>query len=307
MVTGATGFIGGHLVNRLLEYGATVRVTIHQRGWSGSIQGVEVVPGDLKETDIRLWEDACMGCNGIFHLAAAGVTEDAKAAALLQQHVVGPAAMLEGAANVGVKGLVHTSSCFVYGKRETPADRFAHTNPLSPYAASKLAAETWLAGLGRALKVPVACARLFHVYGPGEHAQRLIPYVLHNLSRGTPLELTSGNQIRDFLYVADAVEDLLLLGAALEQHAGTVINLGTGQGTSVRDLVSAAQALFQTPGQARFGARPDRPDSLPFLVADAAETERLLGRRARFSLAAGLRATAHALVPAATHKTEANR
>ncbi len=297
LVTGATGFIGRHLVERLLQCGAQVRITVYRNRWPATQTAVESVPGDFNHSDPTYWEQACCDCDGIFHLAAAGVTAAAEPASLLQQHLAGPAAMLEAAAKVGVKAMVYTSSCFVYGLRQTPANRTATLAPVSPYAASKAAAETWLAALGRRFQMPVAYARLFHVYGPGEHPQRLIPYVLSGLHTGKQLELTTGHQQRDFLYVADAVDGLLHLGTNIADHAGTAVNLGTGRATSVRELVATAKALFTTPGDAVFGARPDRPDSLPFLVADAAETEALLGWRAQTSLEKGLAATARTLFP----------
>lgn len=305
LVTGATGFIGRHLVARLLQNGAKVRVTIHRGIWPEPHPGVTPVPGDLHQNDPAYWQNVCRDCHAVFHLAAAGVVATAEPSTLLQQHVVGPAALLEAAAKVGVQAVVHTSTCFVYGQQQTRATRNTAIAPVSPYAASKAAAETWLAALGRRFNIPVTCARLFHVYGPGEHPQRLIPYVLNGLGNGNRLELTSGHQIRDFLYVADAVDGLLHLGANINQHAGTVINLGTGQATSVRQLVATAQTLFAEPGEAVFGARPDRPDSLPYLVADANETETLLGRRARVSLREGLAATIRAMFPNHSHHTEA--
>lgn len=305
LVTGATGFVGRHLVAQLEQAGAHVRVAVHRRPWPEPDAAISSVPGDLNRSDLPYWETACRDCDVIFHLAAAGVVGETEASALLQQHVVGPAALLEAAANVGVQGFIHTSSCFVYGHRLSRATRAAAVAPVSPYAASKVAAETWLAALGRRFGLPVACARLFHVYGPGEHAQRLIPYVLNQLAAGERLELTAGHQVRDFLFVADAVDGLLHLGANLSQHAGSVVNLGSGRATSVRELVATAQALFTAPGDAVFGARPDRPDSLPFLVADADESETVLGWRARVPLHQGLARTAQALCLDATPQVEA--
>jgi UDP-glucose 4-epimerase len=250
LVTGGAGFIGSHLVRRLLQQG--IEIIILDNLSSGNTdnipQGsVEFVEGDVR--DLRLVERLVQKSDLVFHLAE--YIPDTRSAG--PGHVVsysvehplqefdvscnGTLNVLEGC-RMHDKGIVFASSAAVYGQCETGRIREdAQINPLSPYGASKACAETYVRLYWRLYRVPSTAVRLFNVYGPRQHK-----YLMHDIlakikKRPTRLEvLGSGTEERDFIYVEDAV-DAFLLVANGENCRGECFNVGTGRGTSVRRAV----------------------------------------------------------------------
>lgn len=146
----------------------------------------------------------------------------------------------------------------------------------------------WMAAEAYARRYGFSAAwgRVFFPYGPGDEPQRLIPSLLAALSAGRPIDVTDGTQIRDFIYAED-VADLFVRLLATSQATG-VYNVGTGRGTPVREVIEQVANHFHARDLVRFGARPKRKDEPVALVADMGKVERLLGWRARTTVANGL-------------------
>ncbi len=160
------------------------------------------------------------------------------------------------------QAIVHVGTAAEYGRASGDLHEATHPEPFTLYGLSKLEGTRRFTESCRNFSVPGLTARLFTVYGPGEHPGRLLPSLLHAASGHDDLELTSGRQERDFTYVEDAAEGLLRLGL-ISAAPGDVINLATGRLYSVRHFVTeAARILNIKTDRLHFGALPDRDDEM---------------------------------------------
>jgi nucleoside-diphosphate-sugar epimerase len=136
--------------------------------------------------------------------------------------------------------------------------------------------------------VAFSWVRLFYQYGPYEYGQRLVPYVIQSLLRGEEAEIGSGEEVRDFLHVADvgsAIADIVLSDAV------GAVNVGSGEPLRVRDLVTEIARQLDSQDRVRFGARPDSPSNPPFICANNSRLVSEVGWRPRYNLEDGLRET----------------
>ncbi len=160
----------------------------------------------------------------------------------------------------------------------------------SPYEASKLVAETYGEMFYRLYGLPVVCVRLFLTYGPWQEPLKLIPYTILSVLRGeTPL-FTRGERVCDVIYVVDVVRGLLAASVAPASVLGERIDLGTGKGIMVKELVETVVKMLDSPVSPVFGALPDRANERAGM-ADLGRTQSLLGWTPRWSLGEGLRET----------------
>ena len=174
------------------------------------------------------------------------------------------------------------STAGVCHEDETPTR--AHTT----YGRCKRDLGLWACSLGKERNISVACARLFWLYGPGEHPDRLVPAVTRALLSGVPVSCSSGTQIRDFLHVDDAAAALVALVGG--QVTGP-LNVGSGNPVTVREVVSEVARVCQRPELVRLGERPTPAGEPPLLVADVSRLRNAVGWRPRISLAAGIQST----------------
>mgnify|MGYP001765307769 CR=1 FL=1 len=291
LVTGGTGFIGGHLVDRLLAEGCAVTLLARPGAaiparWQ---QRVEVLR--LTGMDYAAMIDlvGSRRFSVIYHLAAAGVLpQDRNIETLLAVNTLWPVALVRLAAATGAR-LVVTGSSAEYAPA-SDGTLLVETAPLETerlYGATKAAGGLATLAAAHSLGVPVAYLRLFNVYGPGEAAHRLLPSLVSQLARETPVALSDGLQIRDFIHVGDVVEALWQAGTGEARTAA--FNISTGTGHSVRDFACAvARALGRPESLLRFGALPRRPDDLAWLVGDNARARASLSFQPRFDFASGI-------------------
>jgi nucleoside-diphosphate-sugar epimerase len=298
LVTGGAGFIGAHLVRRLLERGSHVRVL--DNFTSGSRErlaelgpAVAVVEGDVR--DPGALAAAAAGVDAIFHLAAlVSVTQSVEQPVeSFEVNLLGTLRLLEAARQAGVGRVVLASTCAVYGDAAAlPVSEATPPAPLSPYAASKLAAEEALRLYTRLHGLETVALRFFNVYGPGQDPSSpyaaVVPRFIAALRAGRqPTIFGDGLQTRDFIYVGDIVEGLYA-AAALPGIAGAVFNVGRGEETSVLDL---ARGIGEQLGVAVSPAfAPARDGELRRSYADVAAFA-AAGFRAATPLRAGLALT----------------
>ncbi len=299
LITGGAGFIGSHLVHALVARGDPVRVLDDLSSGSADrlpspADGCELTVGSV--TDAPLVAGCMPGVEQVIHLAAqVSVTWSMDHPdETYRINDGGTGVVLEAAAEAGVRRVVLASSCAVYGDpRRQPVDEGTPTAPGSPYAGSKLAAEgRVLAALGDGGPEGVVL-RYFNVYGPrqdpGSPYAAVIPLFARALLRRRPLTIYGdGRQTRDFCFVGDVVRANLRACEAPEAP-GQVFNIGTGEPSSVRELV---ERLAQQVGQpAEVIEAPAREGEVRHSRADVSRARRVLGFAASVGLEEGLERT----------------
>ncbi|NIQ31823.1 MAG: NAD-dependent epimerase/dehydratase family protein [Acidobacteria bacterium] len=188
--------------------------------------------------------------------------------------------------------IVHVGSALEYGDIKGDLAEHSAPNPTTLYGRSKLAGTLQLRRACQRLGLRGLTARLFTVYGPGEHPGRLLPSLIAAAESGGPLELTSGLQRRDFTYVEDVADGLLRLGLA-RTAPGDVVNLATGKLSTVREFVQVgAGVLSISDAQLRFGALPGRPEEMAHDAVRTTHLEALTSWTPPTSIADGIRMTA---------------
>jgi dTDP-glucose 4,6-dehydratase len=253
LVTGAGGFIGSHLAERLVEAGARVRALVHYNalgswGWLDSSRlkdELEVVAGDICDRDsVRT---AMQGIDVVFHLAALiAIPYSYRApASYVRTNVEGTLNLLQAVRDLGAERIVHTSTSEVYGSaRYAPIDEGHPLQGQSPYSASKIGADKMAEAFHLSFGVPVVTVRPFNTFGPRQSARAVIPTIITQCLTGHPIRLGNLTPTRDMNFVANTVDGFLLAGAA-RGAVGRTINLGSGREISIGDL---AQMIIRLTG-----------------------------------------------------------
>jgi dTDP-glucose 4,6-dehydratase len=302
LVTGAGGFIGSHLCERLVELGADVRAFVEYNslgswGWldeSPARGELEVVLGDVRDRDST--RSAAAGCEVVFHLAALIAipwSYDAPAA-YVETNVGGTLNVLRAAQDAGCDLVVHTSSSEVYGSaRYVPIDEEHPLQGQSPYAASKIGADKIAESFHLSFGVPVATLRPFNTYGARQSARAVIPTILTQLLGGDTVALGNLTPTRDFTYVTDTVEAFVAVADA-PAAVGRVLNVGSGDEIAIGDLAERIEAVVEKRAPIDLDPARVRPtgSEVERLCANADEARRLLAWEPRVTLEEGLTATA---------------
>ena len=265
LLTGATGFVGRQILAHLLSQGAKVSVVV-RRG-RPKPQGVAAVhlTDDLFAEDEAFWRAACEGIDTLVH--AAWYAEPGKYVTSPKNLacMTGTVRMAEWAAAARVKRFVGVGTCFEYDLDAGYLKTSTPLVPTTPYGAAKAA--TYLA-LSRALPglgLSFAWCRLFYLHGEGEDPRRLVPYLHDCLAMGTPAELSSGDQVRDYMDVAEAGRRIADIALSSGQGA---FNISTGMPQTVRQLAERIADAYGRRELLRFGARPDRPDDPKCVIGE---------------------------------------
>lgn len=303
LVTGAAGFIGSHLVERLVGEGAKVRAFVHynSRNHWGHLEDllphqrheVEIVSGDLR--DPGRVDSAVSGADVVFHLGALIAIPYSYVAPqdFVMTNVIGTLNVLEAARRHGTSRVVQTSTSEVYGTAQyVPIDERHPLVGQSPYAASKIGADQIALSYQLSFEVPVAIARPFNTYGPRQSARAVIPAIIVQALTQKHVMLGATFPTRDLNFVADTVAGFLKI-AETDGAIGEVVNLGTGREVSVGDAAAAIIRLVGRDIPVVFDANRVRPNAseVEQLLADATKAKTLVGWEPRHSLDEGLRAT----------------
>jgi NAD dependent epimerase/dehydratase len=302
LVTGAGGFIGSHLAERLVGLGASVRGLVEYNslgswGWldDSPVKGeLDVVMGDVRDRDsVRV---ATEGVDTVFHLAALIAIPYSYEApySFVETNVVGTLNVLRASQEARVELVVQTSTSEVYGSaRYVPIDEAHPLQAQSPYSASKIAADKMAEAFHLSFGLPVATLRPFNTFGPRQSARAIIPTVITQLLAGGRVALGSLTPTRDFTYVTDTVEAFVQI-AACPEAVGHVLNIGSGKEIAIGALVERIENVLgkHTPVE-RDDKRIRPPGSeVERLCADASSARRLLGWEPAVALDDGLAATA---------------
>jgi dTDP-glucose 4,6-dehydratase len=301
LVTGAGGFIGSHLTERLAGLGARTRALVRYTssgawGWldrSPVKEDVEVLAGDVRDRDsVR---QAVAGVDVVFHLAALiGIPYSYHAPeSYVRTNIEGTLNVLQAAREAGTRLVVHTSTSEVYGTAQyVPMDEEHPLQAQSPYAASKVGADKMAEAFHRSFGLPVAILRPFNTFGPRQSARAVVPTIITQALTEGRVRLGSLTPTRDLNYVANTVEGYLL-AAQTPVAVGCTLNLGSGREVSIGELVQLIAALAgrsvaveQEPAR----VRPEASE-VERLLADARAAKALLGWQPSVSLEEGLRLT----------------
>jgi dTDP-glucose 4,6-dehydratase len=304
LVTGAAGFIGSHVCEAAVAAGAKVRAVVHYngRGDLGHLAALDeavrreldITPSDVR--DRTAMRKAVEGCDVVLHLAALiGIPYSYQAPqSYVDVNVNGTLNMLEACRDVGVARMVHTSTSETYGTAQyVPIDEKHPLHAQSPYAATKVAADQLAYSYYASFQTPVVIVRPFNTYGPRQSMRAVIPTIIAQALAGDRLKLGSLTPVRDFLYVKDTARGFLAAATAGEAVLGEVLNLGTGTGVTIGEVVDRVakrlgKKLHVETQDAR--VRPEKSEVLQ-LLCSAEKAERLTGWKPTVDLAAGLAET----------------
>lgn len=303
LVTGAAGFVGSHLCERLLREGARVRAFVRynsrgDRGWLDELPPqttpeIEFFTGDLKDPEAV--HRAADGAEVVFHLGALIAIPYSYVNPLdfVQTNVLGTAHVLDACRRADVERIVHTSTSEVYGTAQrAPIDEAHPLVGQSPYSASKIAADQLAESYRRCFGLPVATARPFNVYGPRQSARAIVPAIAVQCLSSRTVELGSLHPTRDLTFVEDTVDGFLRL-ASEPAALGEVVNLGSGREISIGALAETIAKLVDVRVEIVCNEKRMRPpdSEVGRLRADVSKARDLLGWAPRMDLEEGLRRT----------------
>jgi NAD dependent epimerase/dehydratase len=303
LVTGAGGFIGGHVIERLVRDGARTRALCrynsrNERGtldWldPNLVAEVEVVLGDLR--DVESVDAAVDGAEIVLHLGAqiAIPYSYVNPRDFFEVNVLGTMNVAQAAVRRGVQRVVHTSTSEVYGTAQTvPITETHPLEPQSPYAASKVAADKLMDSYHRSFELPVTVLRPFNTYGPRQSARAIIPTIISQALAGTTLRLGSLHPRRDLTFVEDTA-DGFVAAATSEGAIGRTIQLGTNHDVSVGDLVDMVGEVLGRDLTVETDPARVRPENseVERLISSPALAREVLGWEPRVDLREGLSRT----------------
>jgi UDP-glucose 4-epimerase len=298
LVTGGAGFIGSHVVDRLLK--EDYEVTVIDNLTTGRKENIahnqkrknfHFVKGDIRNT--ALVKKIVSDIDAVFHQAAfVSVPRSLENPILTNKiNISGTLNLLEACRNSNVKRFIHASSCAVYGQTETlPHHEKLKPQPISVYAASKLAAETYVEVYHKVYGLNTICLRYFNVYGPrqthGPYSGVITKFINRLLENKPPVIYGDGTQTRDFIYIEDIVEANML---ALQKKnvTGEVFNIATGKQTTINKLSTMLLEIMKKTYLKPIYMNP-RPGDIKHSYADITKAKKLLQYKPKISLKQGL-------------------
>ena len=305
LVTGADGFIGSRLTERLLEAGARVTAlslynSFDSAGWLDAVPArdmLQVVRGDIR--DPAFVQHLMIGQEVVLHLAAliSIPYSYAVAHAYVDTNVVGTLNVLEGARIHGTGRVVVTSTSEVYGTAQyEPIDELHPLHGQSPYSASKIAADAMAEAYARSHEVPVVILRPFNTYGPRQSERAIIPTILRQALDPTCLEIRLGDLTprRDFTFVDDTAAAFMAAGTASGLAYGEPFNAGSGKSISIAELVTVILRALNINKPVVESSERLRPvaSEVRALIADSRKFSDATGWKTTVSLTDGIQLTA---------------
>jgi UDP-glucose 4-epimerase len=299
VVTGGAGFIGSHLVDRLVDNGYAVKVVDNlSTGNLANIRNhvetgkIDFIKGDI--CDASLVKQTIEDVDTVFHLAAqTSVPFSMKNPQLtFETNVAGTLNLLAACARQKVHKFVLASSCAVYGEpRYLPVDEKHPNSPISPYAESQLAAERYCLGFHERQLCCSVVMRLFNVYGPrqglNDYSGVITKFIERSKQKLPLVVYGNGSQTRDFVNVQDVV-DVFLASMEKSEAEGEVFNVGSGKPTSINELAKTILELSGVNTTVSYDA--PRLGDITNSYADISKAQKILGYHPKFSLTKGLEA-----------------
>jgi NAD dependent epimerase/dehydratase len=303
LVTGAGGFIGSHLTERLVELNANVRAFVRynsRNDWGlldllpkEKLNKIEVVMGDLRDADAV--RNAVKDVDIVFHLGSliAIPYSYVHPRETIETNILGALNALTAAKENNIEKVIHTSTSEVYGTAKyVPIDENHPLQGQSPYSASKIGADKIAESFYRAFDLPVAIIRPFNTFGPRQSARAVIPTVITQALTTEKILLGSLHPTRDYTYVQDVVEAFIKV-AESPKSVGEVINIGSNFEISIGDLANKIFSLVGKNAEIITDPARVRPQDseVERLWCDNTKAKRLLGWKPTTSLEEGLKTT----------------
>ena len=301
LITGGAGFIGSHLSDVLLELKNEVRVLDNFDSFYDPEEKKRNINHNLKNHNYKIIQgdllhyptlkNAMNGVDLVIHEAAqAGVRYCIKYPDKAHStNVTGTFYVLKAAKELGIKKVIYPSSSSVFGiPKYLPFDEEHPTNPTSPYAASKLAAEKYCQVFHEVYGLNVVTLRYFSVYGPRMRPDLAIREFTKRILEGeNPLMIFGGNQSRDWTFISDIV-NATLLAAEMEESGGEVFNIGYGGRTKLRELLKLIIEILGKEGKVTIGQKDIYKGDFPHTYADISKAQKILGYKPQIPLKKGL-------------------
>lgn len=294
LVTGASGFIGSHVVGRLVREGARVYALSSSVSYMTPVRladvadNIEIVGANVNDPSSIDHALAIANPELVVHLAAFSHVGKSfyRIDENIQTNVQGTVNLLKSL-DGNYARFVYVGSGEVYGDVPAPFREDGPVSPVSPYAVSKYAAERFCRMFHQAYGWPIVCLRPFNTYGPWQSGDRIVPEIILAGLQRKSLRMTEGRQTRSFTFVADTA-DAIVRALQVSGGDGEVVNVVGAEETSMRDVALTILELLGNPIEPEFGALPYRPTEIWRMVGDGSRAGELLGWHAGHSLESGL-------------------
>jgi len=303
LVTGAAGFIGSHLVHRLVQDGASVRAFVRynsadSRGFLDTLPAdvqseIEVVKGDLR--DPHAVYNAVKNTEAVYHLGAliAIPYSYRHPTDVVQTNAIGTLHVAQAVLELSIPRLIHTSTSEVYGSaRYVPMDESHPLQGQSPYSASKIAADKIVESFHCSYGLPAVTVRPFNAYGPRQSMRAVIPTIINQALHRSEIVLGNLTATRDFTFVEDTAR-AFIRAAGSEEAIGQVVNAGSGFEISIGELADTIKRLIGRDVPVRVDGERVRPEKseVDRLFSDSGKASRMIGWKPEVSLEEGLART----------------
>jgi nucleoside-diphosphate-sugar epimerase len=301
LVTGASGFIGSHLVRRLVREGAAVHALVRPKSSLHRIADVQnqvtLWQSDLSDAARLKTSIESVRPQVIFHLAAgtAGrrASDDVKSVReSLESNLVGTLNLIEAieSAKLDLRCLIRAGGLEEYGNGPFPYDERQRESPVSAYSASQVATTHVCQMITGRTGLPIVTIRPALTYGPGQSSDFFIPSLIAHALRGEDFTMTSGQQTRDLLYIDDLIE-AFIRAATATGIAGHIINIGSGRDYRIIDVAHAIVRITGSKIQLKVGDASERPSQIRRLLASIDRARELLNWTPQIDLETGLART----------------
>jgi GDP-mannose 4,6-dehydratase len=301
LITGASGFIGSHTVESALDRGYSVRVFLRYNS-TGYVGNLRFLGKKLKEIEI-FWGDirdytsvlrAVKGVDYVIHLAAQISVPYSfqNPIDFAMNNVVGTTNILKASVECGISKFVYTSTSEIFGGSDEPLNEDSLRIPKSPYSASKVGADAMVKSFFYTYDLNTLILRPFNTFGPRQSIRALIPWIIYQGLRSEKVKLGNLEPKRDFTYVKDTVEGILL-ALEKETEGGDEINLGTGRSFSVMEVVEVVSKVLGKNLKVEVEEKFKRSKKAEVfnLIADNSKAKRVLGWEPKWSFEEGVRET----------------
>ena len=291
LVVGGTGFVGRHIVNHALGLSWVVTSLSLRPDTEANPTGVRYVSVDiangtaLKEAIGNASFEYVVNCGGyIDHTLFFNGGRN-----VIDSHFLGVMNLVEALDRDVLQAFVNIGSSDEYGNAAPPQIETQREAPISPYSLGKAEATHFLQMLYRTENFPATILRLFLTYGPGQDHRRFLPQIILGCLEGQSFSTSKGEQLRDFCFIQDTVDSIFAAFSGTAAR-GEVINVGSGQPVSIRQVIETVKRLVGR-GEPRFGEIAYRPGENMALYADISKAKKLLGWNPRVSFENGLNKT----------------
>ena len=295
LVTGGAGFIGSHLVRRLLGDGYSVAVltreTTDMRRLEDVLQRLTVIRDDMSNMPRLKTKLADLKPYGVFHCAASNIKSGVAASEdeLIAANVAGTAHLVNTLAGVDYKFFVNSGSYLEYGTKSEPFKESDRCEPLEIYALTKLAATLYCQSVARSAGKPIVTFRIFSPYGPEMEEGRLVYEVVRRARENREIKLTNPETNRDFIHIDDIVDLYVEAMSKADALKGEIFNLGGGKAVTLKDFVGRALRLTGSKSPVRWGGAKVAPYDRGCQEADMKKTLSAFKWRPRRDIDVGIK------------------